>query len=76
MADVVFEYYRTVDGDTVDLIAFRRFGTSSKTTESILDANAGLAARHARDPKLPAGLVIRVPVPVKKDRRQSTRLWS
>ena len=73
MADFVYEDYITTQGDTVDLIAFNRFGGSSGPTESILDANPGLAARG---PVLPAGLTIRIPVPVKKDRAQSTRLWS
>lgn len=69
----VYENYITQEGDTVDLIAFNRFGGSSGPTEAILDANAGLAARG---PILPAGLTIRIPVPVAKDRVQSTRLWS
>jgi phage tail protein X len=71
--DYVYETYLTQEGDTADLIAFERFGGSSGPTEAILDANPGLAARAA---VLPAGLTIRIPVPVKKDRKQSTRLWS
>ena len=73
MVDFVYEDYITTQGDTVDLIAFNRFGGSSGPTESILDVNPGLAALG---PILPEGLTIRIPVPVKKDRAQSTRLWS
>ena len=72
MNDLSFESYTTIEGDMVDLIAFNRFGDSSAAM-AIYDANPGLAARG---PVLPAGLVIRIPVPTKKDRKQSTRLWS
>jgi phage tail protein X len=72
MADVTYENYLTQEGDTVDLIAFNRFGGSSGPTEAILDANPGLAAQAI----LPAGLTIRIPIPTQQDRRQSTRLWS
>lgn len=68
-----FEVYTTVDGDSVDLIAFNRFGRSAGLTEDILAANPGLAQRG---PVLPAGLQIRIPLPAQRDRVQSTRLWS
>jgi phage tail protein X len=71
--EFVYEDYVTEDGDMVDLIAFNRFGSSSTTTEQILDANPGLAARG---PVLEGGLKLRIPVPIQKDRKQSTRLWS
>ena len=73
MADLLYEDYRCEQGDAVDLIAFRRFGTSSGTAESILDANPGLAALG---PILPMGLVIRIPIPVKADRVEGINLWS
>ena len=73
MALYAFESYVTQEGDTADLIAFNRFGSSSGTTESILDVNPGLAALG---PILPAGMTVKIPVPVAKDRKQSTRLWS
>lgn len=73
MADYVFEEYLTKQGDSVDLIAFERFGTSSATTESILDANPGLAAVG---PVLPIGLTIRIPIPVKADRVEGVNIWS
>jgi phage tail protein X len=67
-----FETYITQEGDAADLIMFKRFGDSSATA-TFLDTNPGLAERG---PKLPAGLTLRIPVPVQKDRKQSTRLWS
>lgn len=73
MADPLYEDYRCEQGDTVDLIAFRRFGTSSGTTESILDVNPGLAAAG---PVLTMGLVIRIPIPAKADRVEGINLWS
>lgn len=72
MADYTYETVITDEGDSVDLIAFRRFGASNGPTESILDANPGLAAHG---PLLPDGLKVIIPVPVQKDRKQSARLW-
>lgn len=73
MADKV-ELYTTVQGDMVDAIAFKRFGTSKAHTERILDANPGLAAMVS---VLPAGVVIRIPVPAVPDRKDTAqRLWS
>lgn len=69
----VFETYITREGDTVDLIAFERFGSSTAVTEAILSANPNLASLG---PKLDAGLTLRIPIPSKQDRKSSTRLWS
>lgn len=73
MADYKYEDYVTKQGDSVDLIAFERFGTSSGTTERILDANPGLADYG---PILPMGLVIKIPVPTKADRAPGINIWS
>jgi phage tail protein X len=62
----------TQEGDTVDLIAFRRFGRHGMEA-AIWDANPGLAALG---PILPAGITVKVPVPEVKDRKASDRLWS
>lgn len=67
----MFEEYTCQEGDTVDLIAFNRFGEHGMEDE-ILDANPGLAARG---PVLPIGLKVIIPVPLVKDRELSTRLW-
>lgn len=49
----------TTDGDMVDELAFKHYGTHDGTAEAILDANPGLAARG---PVLPAGVTIILPV--------------
>lgn len=67
----MFEEIITQEGDTVDLIAFDRFGTHGMET-AILNANPGLAAM---DLILPTGLIIRIPVPEVKDRTTTDRLW-
>jgi phage tail protein X len=59
------------EGDTVDLIAFNRFGRHGLET-AILDANPGLAALG---PVIPIGTRVIIPLPATKDRRSSTRLW-
>lgn len=65
------EDYLTQQGDTVDLIAFQRFGTHGMEM-AILEANPGLAMLG---PVLPAGMTIKIPVPLVKDRTTVQRLW-
>jgi phage tail protein X len=60
------------EGDTVCLIAYRRFGRTDGTTEAILDANPGLAALG---PIVPAGTKIIIPVPEVKDRAALQNIW-
>ncbi|RPE72550.1 phage tail protein X [Tibeticola sediminis] len=51
--------YTTREGDRLDLICWRWYGTLAGTVERVLDANPGLAAR---DPaRLPAGLIVVMP---------------
>lgn len=51
--------YTTRYGDTVDYICWRHYGSErGGTTESVLDANIGLAEKG---PVLPAGVVITLP---------------
>lgn len=50
--------YITTDGDTVDLIAFRYYGTHEGTTEALYEANPGLAALPT---PLAAGVFIFLP---------------
>lgn len=59
-------------GDSVDLIAYRRYGAHGME-QAILDANPGLAALG---PILPLGTRIVLPVEDVKDRSQSGRLWN
>lgn len=65
------ERYVTKDGDTVDLIAFERFGAHGMEP-AILAANPGLATAG---PILPAGRTVLIPVPEVKDRADVPRLW-
>lgn len=55
------ETYVTQEGDSVDLIAYRRFGKHGMEA-AILDANPGLAAHG---PILPIGIKISIPIPAK-----------
>ncbi|MEL6477609.1 MAG: tail protein X [Pseudomonadota bacterium] len=64
--------YRTIEGDVVDQICFRIYGTSSGTTEALLEANPGLADRGAT---LPAGLELVLPPPPQTPVRRAIRLW-
>ena len=67
----MFENYTCQEGDSVDLIAFNRFGAHGMEP-AIFDANPGLATRG---PVLPLGLVIKIPVPQVKDRAAGQNLW-
>jgi phage tail protein X len=49
----------TSEGDMVDQLAYRHYGTHEGTTAAILEANPGLAAMG---PVLPAGVEIKLPV--------------
>jgi phage tail protein X len=59
------------EGDTVDIIAFKRFGAHGME-DAIWEGNPGLAAIG---PILPAGTIVLIPLPEVADRTQSTRLW-
>lgn len=64
----------SVDGDTVDLIAFRRRGATKEVTEQIYALNPGLAFLGVF---LPVGTPVKLPdTPTKKVVRDVPRLWS
>ena len=65
--------YRTVSGDTVDLIAWRYYGSESFTL-AILEANPGLAALG---PLLPAGTLVLLPRPadIRPAEARGVQLW-
>lgn len=66
--------YTTKDGDTVDLIAWRHYGTTSgRVVEQILEENLNLAAQG---PLLPAGLSVVLPVISAQAEVQPVRLWT
>ncbi len=65
--------YVTRDGDTVDEIAWKVYGsTSNHEVEVMLTANHGLAAYG---PILPAGLTITLPEITASTQSKGLRLW-
>ena len=58
-------------GDSVDLIAYRRYG-SHGMEQAILEANPGLAALG---PIIPLGTRIVLPIENIRDRASSPRAW-
>jgi phage tail protein X len=65
--------YITVQGDMVDLIAFRAYGHHLGTTEAVLAANPHIAALPD---VLPAGTRITLPVVDRQATpRRKIRLW-
>jgi len=63
--------YRTVEGDTVDAIAWKHYGRESAAL-AILEANPRLADHG---PVLPAGVEIDLPEFVMTARTTTIRLW-
>lgn len=62
--------YRTVDGDRLDLICWKHYGSlNGRVVEIVLNANKGLAANAV----LPSGLEITLPEITAKVLEQS--LW-
>lgn len=65
--------YRASDGDTVDYIAWRVYGTQgSQVVEQLLAANPGLAYLG---PVLPAGTLVTCPEIDTTEKAQGIRLW-
>lgn len=61
------------DGDTVDYIVWRAYGTQEgRAVERVLDANPGLADLGAT---LPAGTLVTLPDIDTKAEAASVRLW-
>lgn len=67
--------YDTREGDTVDGIAWRQYGTVNSTIlRAVLDANPGLADAGAI---LPAGLAVSLPILVTTaEESQGVSLWT
>lgn len=63
---------RSEDGDTVDLIAWRHYGSKPGSAEAILEANQNLADYGVT---LPAGLEITLPDLVEADTSTTVNLW-
>jgi phage tail protein X len=69
MADRV---YTTIDGDELDLIAFREYGISSKVTEVLYDHNYRIADHPIQ---MPAGVEVLLPPQTPLKLREVIRLW-
>jgi phage tail protein X len=66
--------YVTSDGDTVDYIAFKYYGTlANRSAELLLLANPGLADVG---PLLPSGMVLTMPVIDTATKSTGVRLWT
>lgn len=62
----------TRDGDMIDQIALDAYGRTDGATEAVLAANPHLAGLPAR---LPAGVVIALPVIATSPVKPTVRLW-
>ena len=62
---------RALQGDTVDLLCFRHYGTTQGVTTQVLDANPGLC----RQVILEAGQEVEMPEPERKQQREKVKLW-
>ena len=63
--------YRTNDGDMVDAICKKEYGTEAMTV-AVYEANPGLAALG---PVLPKGVLINLPTRSQHKIRKPVRLW-
>ena len=65
--------YITSEGDTVDFVAWRYYGTQdARVVERMLEANPGVADLG---PELPAGTLLTLPELDTKAERSGVRLW-
>lgn len=65
--------YRTTEGDTVDFIVWKYYGTQQgKLLERLLEANPTLAEYG---PILPAGLLVELPTITSTTQSKGVRLW-
>lgn len=66
--------YLTSDGDMVDEIAFKHYGTTDGgVVEQLLVANPGLSSAGTL---LPSGIIITLPVIDTTQKVQGVRLWT
>ncbi|WP_257835010.1 tail protein X [Burkholderia glumae] len=63
---------RTSDGDVLDTLCFRVYGTLQGTVEAVYDANPGLAARSQ---PFPSGIEILMP-DIDVPHAESVQLWT
>lgn len=66
-------YYRSKEGDTVDLVVWRYYGRQNELiVERVLEENPGLADYG---PVLPEGVRIALPEIAEEQSTESVRLW-
>jgi phage tail protein X len=65
---------RAQQGDTVDALCWRHYGRTAGVTETVLEANPGLADHG---PTLPQGLLVMMPdIQSAAPQRQMLNLWT
>jgi len=64
--------YQTIDGDMLDLVAYREYGISSGVTEVLMDYNYRIADYPI---VMSAGVEVELPPQSPKKLRQIIRLW-
>ncbi|MGM3174762.1 tail protein X [Dickeya lacustris] len=62
---------RALQGDTVDLLCYRHYGTSAGVTEQVIAANPGLS----RQMFLTAGQAITLPDIPRQTKQETVQLW-
>lgn len=62
---------KALDGDTVDLLCNRHYGTTQGVTEQVLAANPGLS-RHLF---LKPGQEVELPERIREKQRETVQLW-
>ena len=62
---------KALQGDTVDLLCWRHYGTTQGVTEKVLSANPGLSQQVFLD----AGQEIELPEIASKAQREMVQLW-
>jgi phage tail protein X len=67
------KFYTTIDGDELDLIAFREYGVSSDVTEVLYDINYRIADNPIR---MPFGVEVELPKQTPPALAKYIKLWS
>ncbi|EFN9032554.1 TPA: tail protein X [Escherichia coli] len=62
---------KALQGDTVDLLCFRHYGTTQGVTEKVLTANPGLCGQIF----LEAGQEVELPEQEEKKTQETVQLW-
>lgn len=62
---------KALQGDTVDMLCFRHYGTTQRVAEKVLEANPGLCQQMFLD----AGQEVEMPEPEKKKQQEMIQLW-